>query len=280
MRSCENHVLPDSDYYVYTASSLAKRLFFYPVCTGYFKYEPGYLLTRNRYDSFLIMLITKGSCTVTLDGVSTVAGKGSVVLLDCYTPHQYGTEKGCEAAWLHFDGPLSREYYEQITQAAGHVILPDDPEGLGQILSKIYYVFKNGGQIREEKLSESIARLLASLLFSGSASDHLNRRQRSLSDAVSYLNEHFAEPVSLKELADRAALSPFYFTRMFAKETGMTPHQYLLATRINSAKFLLKTTGLSIKEVGLNSGFPDESNFCTTFKKWEQMTPSEYRAGL
>lgn len=58
----------------------------------------------------------------------------------------------------------------------------------------------------------------------------------------------------------------------------MTPHQYILAARINCAKFLLKTTNLSIKEVAFHSGFNDVSGFCTTFKKREHITPGEYRS--
>ena len=45
------------DYYLYTPSTQAARTFFYPVCTGYFRYAPGYCLKRNSYDSFLIMYI-------------------------------------------------------------------------------------------------------------------------------------------------------------------------------------------------------------------------------
>ena len=46
MISYETHVLPNSDYYVYTPSTLAKKLFFYPICTGSFRYESGYRLAR------------------------------------------------------------------------------------------------------------------------------------------------------------------------------------------------------------------------------------------
>ena len=58
----------------------------------------------------------------------------------------------------------------------------------------------------------------------------------------------------------------------------MTPHRYLIATRLNSAKFLLRTNGMSIKEIAYASGFNSESSFCSTFRKWEKVTPSEYRA--
>ena len=66
MISYETHILPNSDYYVYTPSTLAKKLFFYPICIGSFRYESGYRLARDSYDSFLMMYILKGTCFVTV----------------------------------------------------------------------------------------------------------------------------------------------------------------------------------------------------------------------
>ena len=78
-------------------------------------------------------------------------------------------------------------------------------------------------------------------------------------------------------LAKNANMSPFHFSRVFTAQTGFTPHQYLIATRINSAKFLLKLPDVPVKEIAFGSGFNSESSFCSTFRKWENMTPSEYR---
>ena len=86
---------------------------------GDFVYEPGYLLKRNSYDSFLIMLVTDGSCSVTLNGGTASAQKGEIIFLDCYSPHQYGSQTGWEGFWLHFDGPMAREYFEEIFRLSG-----------------------------------------------------------------------------------------------------------------------------------------------------------------
>lgn len=64
MRSTEFKVSPQSDYYVYTPSALARKLYLYPLLTGYFIYEPSYFIERNHFDNFLIMYIAKGTCTV------------------------------------------------------------------------------------------------------------------------------------------------------------------------------------------------------------------------
>ena len=110
MISYETHILPNSDYYVYTPSTLAKKLFFYPICIGSFRYESGYRLARDSYDSFLMMYILKGTCFVTVGSHTMQAMADQLVLLDCYAPHVYGTDSGFEALWIHFDGPMARSF--------------------------------------------------------------------------------------------------------------------------------------------------------------------------
>lgn len=107
-----------------------------------------------------------------------------------------------------------------------------------------------------------------------------NSTASSLGKSIAYLHEHFAEPINLRELAALSSLSPYYFTRLFTRETGLTPHQYLLSVRINSARFLLKSSAMSIKEIGFACGFTSESSFSTTFHKRTGQTPGQYRSDL
>lgn len=274
MRSHEANVAPNSDYYIYTASLTAQKLFLYPTYVGYFEYLPGYRLYRSSYDSFLIMLITSGRCLVTCEGITTEASEGSLVLIDCYRPHSYGTDTGWSALWMHYDGIMARPYYEQIVQTMGNVIVPANFQDIRYNLDKIYRHFRSGDAINEPRISTRITAILNNLL-----TDHKAHPSTCpiLRDTITYINEHFAEPIHLKELAQHASLSPFYFTRMFTKETGMTPYQYLIATRLSFAKLLLKTTDYSIKEIAFHSGFASESQFCSSFKKREKITPSSYR---
>lgn len=278
MRSHELYVSNQSDYYVYTASTTAKKMFFYPLHTGYFYYEPGYQLKRNNFNSFLIMLITKGSCSLRINGNTYTASKGNVVLVDCYSPHEYGSNHSWESSWLHFDGLLAREYYEHIASKSGNIIIPRNTQTVEHGLNKICSTFRNSSPIREASISKYITNILTELLLSGSRIHTSSNLSSVLEDTISYINENFTEQLSIQSLAKRASLSPYYFIRVFTKETGMTPHQYLITTRLNSAKFLLKSTDISIKEIAFNSGFISESSFCSTFKKREHVTPSEYRA--
>ena len=94
MISYETHILPNSDYYVYTPSTLAKKLFFYPICIGSFRYESGYRLARDSYDSFLMMYILKGTCFVTVGSHTMQAMADQLVLLG-WTDGTYLLRNNC-----------------------------------------------------------------------------------------------------------------------------------------------------------------------------------------
>lgn len=278
MISYETHILPNSDYYVYTPSTLAKKLFFYPICIGSFRYDGGYRLTRDSYDSFLMMYILKGTCFVTVGSHTMQAMAGQLILLDCYAPHAYGTDSGFEALWIHFDGPMARSFYETIVSEKGSLLYPAHPDAIHRSLYDIYDTFRSRAPIAEDQISGTITNILTDLLSSENTQQVSGQTQIGISEAISHINKYFYKPITLQELADIAALSPYYFSRVFARETGMTPHKYLISTRMANAKFLLKTSLMSVKEVAFHSGFRDESGFCTAFKKQEGMTPKEYRS--
>ena len=106
-----------------------------------------------------------------------------------------------------------------------------------------------------------------------SVPEHISR----IEEVLSYISENIDQPLTLESLAQRVSLSPFYFSRVFRKETGYTLREYLINTRINAARFYLRTTELSLKEISYRCGYGSDSTFCTTFKRITGMTPLEYR---
>ena len=70
-------------------------------------------------------------------------------------------------------------------------------------------------------------------------------------------------------------LSPFYFQRLFLKETGLSPHEYLVHFRLKKARELL-IRGSSIAGAVYDTGFVDQSHFSRAFKRFVGVTPGEY----
>jgi AraC family transcriptional regulator len=95
---------------------------------------------------------------------------------------------------------------------------------------------------------------------------------------VEYIEEHLDASPTLEEMAAVARLSPYHFARQFKAATGLPPHQYVIARRIERAKQLLQGgAGLSLAEVALHAGFSDQSQFSRHFKRLVGVTPGRFR---
>jgi transcriptional regulator GlxA family with amidase domain len=96
-------------------------------------------------------------------------------------------------------------------------------------------------------------------------------------DTLAWLREHLQEPVTVSDLADRAAMSPRTFARRFLASTGTTPLQWILAERIRLAQRLLETTGLPVDAIAHQSGFGTADNLRKHFSRTVRTTPQSYR---
>jgi len=277
MKSNEAFVLPQSDIFFHTPSLQAQKMFFYPLCLGCYSYEPGYHLTRNSFDSFLLMYITSGECTVVTSGKHYIATSGQLVFIDCYQAHEYYSSTGWKCLWIHFDGELAREYYSTITASSGPVIILSRPYAIEGIMKKILNIFTENRIVKEALISGYITGILTELLVFISEVNAVSGNSNIIDSVTAYINEHPSEDLSLTRLSSVANLSPYYFARIFKKETGKTPHEYVMSSRINSAKFYLKTSRDSIEEIGLSLGFPTASSFCSSFRKHLGISPLKYR---
>jgi AraC family L-rhamnose operon transcriptional activator RhaR/AraC family L-rhamnose operon regulatory protein RhaS len=88
---------------------------------------------------------------------------------------------------------------------------------------------------------------------------------------------HYAEKLSLRDLARHAHLSPNHFIRMFRQYYGMTPARYVNDLRIDRARELLRGTERSVTDIALSCGFGDSNYFARAFRKVEGLTPRAYR---
>lgn len=120
----------------------------------------------------------------------------------------------------------------------------------------------------------------ASTIASGGISGTLkmnSRERRKAVETALWLEANAAEPVGLDHAARYAGLSPFHFLRLFSKVTGVTPHQYLVRTRLRRAARLLAQEDMPITDVALDCGFADLSNFVRTFRRASGMSPGKFR---
>jgi AraC-like DNA-binding protein len=103
------------------------------------------------------------------------------------------------------------------------------------------------------------------------------RDRRRAVEAALWLDANSTEPVDLDDAAAVAGLSPFHFLRLFANVLGVTPHQYLVRSRLRHAARLLADEDRSITDIAFDVGFGDLSNFVRTFHRAAGVSPRGFR---
>ena len=101
----------------------------------------------------------------------------------------------------------------------------------------------------------------------------------SVREAMAYIHEHYAEPISRAALARHVAITERYLTHCFHQELGITPMIYLNRYRVKQAKLLLEQGKQNITEVAMDVGFSDCSYFNRVFRQEVGITPGAYQRG-
>jgi AraC-like DNA-binding protein len=105
---------------------------------------------------------------------------------------------------------------------------------------------------------------------------HAPDRRRAVETAL-WIEENSHEPVDLESAARQVNLSAFHFLRLFTRVLGVTPHQYLVRSRVRRAARLLADDTRLISDIAYEIGFGDLSNFVRTFRRAAGVSPREFR---
>ncbi len=103
------------------------------------------------------------------------------------------------------------------------------------------------------------------------------KHSQAIHRAIEYMSMHYANQITLGEVAAFVGYSQAYFSRVFKEEAGKSFKEYLNMIRIDRSKSILMTSGLSIADISSMVGFNDQSYFCKTFNKLTGVTPDKYR---
>jgi AraC-like DNA-binding protein len=101
-------------------------------------------------------------------------------------------------------------------------------------------------------------------------------RRRAVETAL-WLDAHSDQPIDLDDAAAEADVSPFHFLRMFSRVLGVTPHQYLVRSRLRHAARLLAEDNRDVTDIAYDVGFGDLSNFVRTFHRAAGVSPLKFR---
>lgn len=243
---------------------------------GSIVYPPGGRYGPRIQQDIQLVLLYTGEMNVTIDGRLLHVQPGHAVLLKPGHEETFIFSK-TEETWHRW---ISVKV-SPIPEAAIHTLY-DLPEFLplsGEMnlltdlmLNMLRNVPRDDATIRSLGLA-------ALHLFPTETKRILLRREKhpALYAVLTWIHEHFAEEITLRDLANRAGLSSEHLVRLFKQHEQTTPMHYLWNYRVNRAVELLTNTGLTVSEIAHRCGFKTSNHFARLIKQLKGRTASEFR---
>jgi AraC-like DNA-binding protein len=196
-----------------------------------------------------------------------------------------GDEYVCTHEYGGGDECLSFHFAPALVEAIGYrpdiwrsVCVPPLPQLM--VLGELAQAAAEGkSDVGLDELGMLLARRLVTLLSGRQlrpAEPRASDRRRVV-EAALWIDESSHQPIDLESAAQMFGLSPFHFLRIFARVLGVTPHQYLIRSRLRRAARLLACDTRPITDVAFDVGFGDLSNFVRTFHRAAAVSPRGFR---
>ncbi|PKM49974.1 MAG: AraC family transcriptional regulator [Firmicutes bacterium HGW-Firmicutes-7] len=275
----ETGVLPNSHYFFFTPSTIFEKYYYYLLVCGHFHCQYGYKIKRKGNTEPLLICILDGQLHLDYENKQYTGRKGDILLIDCHKPHTYYSDPSCNFLFLHFGGSDSvRITNHLISQNGGALFQLETNQAISQILyeliTKLYY---------EQTINDiELSCIVYNCLCLTQAINEILATPSSpnssiISNSIYYIRNNISKSLTLKDLADQASLSIYYFSHLFKKETGISPIEYIALTKINIAKTMLKTTQSSVSEIAESLGYSSSSSFINAFTSRVEISPMKFR---
>ena len=278
MNLLSEHVEAPTVHYYAAAPAQNNNILYYPISAAYYECRPGFTVQRTGLRGYTLIVMLAGALSYQTRHTRGVARSGQTLLIDCSSPHSYYAPSRCSFTILHFDGAQTKEICSEIEQTCGALTRVSDPNTVHETIGEVMNTLRSGRRINLMQTSALIYSILMQLLQASSAPGDGLSGSTIIDCAISLIQDHLSDNLTVEMIAANAGYSPSYFSRMFAQETGLSPYRFVMNSRIDRAQQLLQTTSLSIQDIAFQTGFNSIANFCYAFRKETGLSPHNYRS--
>ncbi len=283
MLSYSLDIEPRSRWIITTETDAAKDMPFYLTEFGDFYSKSGYYTERDNKEGYQLLYTLSGSGKLRTEYGETMLLPGSAVIVRCFSLHRYETaEAPWHCQWIHLGGTGADHYEQYINDDRIHPIQLPAEESFGAHFDSLSVLAPRNDLISIANISNEISEMLTCLLTHKISSTlqfgNPVTHYADIHDALLFMQKNYALPITVDDITEHIKISKYHFIRLFKKQMGVTPYEYLINYRINQAKILLQTTSRSLFEISYDVGYKSKSNFVAQFKTLVGTTPAKYRS--
>lgn len=223
-----------------------------------------------------IRYVLEGECYLKYNGQNYILKKGEGCLIDCRKKYYYyhSSNYNCVSTCLRFNGSPADSLIQAYLLSGNVKFTNEKFSNFEPLQTHILQCTQKSSSYMEYEVSCTFYLLLTNILI---AQSKTRSTSEDIEKIVSYIQANYMKNLTIENLSHIFGISRTHMTRCFKEYTGFAPHQYITQIRIYNAKYLLKTTNLSIDDISRQTGFSDSVYFIQVFKKMEGMTPSKFR---
>ncbi len=245
--------------------------------TGISYCDGTYKIKRNNSPIYVFEYIISGTGAVKTGAAEFYPSEGDIYILHRGSSHEYYSDDRNPwiKVWFNAKGTLIDHLMEVYKLGNINHIQNYDLSGLFFKMIEIARM----NSIDHRRIFEQASIVLHELLIKIAAKLEGEKESPNY-DALKikqYLDQHIEDKVAVKDLGDLVYHSPSHIIRIYKKEYGVTPYDYLLNKKLEMAILMLLNTNMSVKEIAFKLKFADEHYFCNFFKSKTGQSPSTLR---
>lgn len=248
---------------------------------GWEKCNPNHSFGPTKREYYLLHYISKGEGTYVVDSISYPLKPGMFFLIEPKKTHQYFAKKSnpYEYYWIGFNGLEAFNMIQEAYLENQCVFTIKNNEQVLKLFEEIRKQDKNGTASNYFLLS-AFYKLWAYIV--GDRKIDTKTKETSnkefIGKIMKYIQMHYHEEITVTKLSKMFNINRSHLYRIFNARMQISLEQYIINTRLSNSLILLKNKNFTIKEVSLQVGFKDYTNFLKAFKKRYEITPKQYRA--
>ncbi|NBD23579.1 AraC family transcriptional regulator [Paenibacillus glycinis] len=261
----------------------------YVLFAGESQTKPGHLIGPKVYDFYLMHHVLSGSGSFVCAGIRHELRAGHTFLIH---PEQLISYESSEAdpwryRWIAFHGgPAQALVAETGLEPASPLLDTGRNPRIAVLFHHIMRAFRHNDRSAHLRAAGYLQLLFAEYASALTEADAAAQQRGDEGEALTqqvlrYLSTQYAEPISIENMADSLGYNRAYLSRLFKRQTGVTPVTFLLKLRIDKAHLLLRERlELTVEQIAASVGFQDPLYFSKQFRRFYGQSPTAYREAM